>query len=445
MGSLKTYPVIKNASLLLGHMPVMQRDTHAFYLDQHRAHGDSLRFKAFPTINFYSFTTPDAIHHVLTKARQKYSRGKRWSGIVSLIGGNGIVTSTGELWQQQRQRISPYFTPAHVEKYASRIVSNALSLVDTGEHLQQGTEINVSRAMMSLGLINVSDILFNYDMRKNAQVFSEAMMDGFFYINRFIQNPLTPPHFLPNKTNRLFREKKAVADSVVREIINTVRKEGEDCMISALVKSGNSDKQLHDEIITLLMAGHDTLSTALAWTWYLLARNPDVLKKVHEELDTELKGEPPTAQSIERLIYIRMVFKETLRLYPSAWAIHRFSEEADEVEGYPVRKGSSVVLPIYVTHRHSGYWKNPELFYPEHFSKTESEGRPRYAYVPFGAGEHVCVGAQLATIEGILILATILQKFIPTLKDDQIIKPVVNFTLKPERDIIGIAIKRHNH
>jgi cytochrome P450 len=442
MIQFKSFPALKGSSLLLGHMPLMQKDTYDFYLRQHRSNGDSLRFRAFPMINFYSFSSPDAIHHVLTKARHKYSRGKRWSGIVSLIGGNGIITSTGGHWQQQRQCITPYFTPAHVEKYASRIVNNTLSLMEGGWNLPQGTEINISRAMMSLGLINVSDILFNYDMRRNATLFSEAMMDGFFYINRFIQNPLTPPSFLPTRANRLFKQKKAVADTVVREIIDTIRKEDEDCMINALIKAGNSDEQLHDEIITLLMAGHDTLSTALAWTWYLLARHPDVLKKLQEELDAELKGEPPTAQSIDRLVYTRMVFKETLRLYPSAWAIHRFSEEADEVEGYPVRKGSSVVLPVYVTHRHPDYWSHPETFYPEHFSKAESEGRPRFAYVPFGAGEHVCVGAQLATIEGILILATILQKFVPTLKDNENITPLVNFTLKPERDIIGIAVRR---
>ena len=442
MANSKPYPAVSAAPFLFGHMPEMHQDTYAFYLRQHAAAGDSLRFRAYPGINFYSFAAPDDIHHILVKARQKYSRGARWSRIVSRIGGNGALTSTGELWQQQRKHITPYFNPAHVEKYAGRIVRNTLSLIEGSQRLQQGAEINVSRAMMALGLINVSDIMFNYDMRGQAEKFSEAMMDGFFYINRFIQNPLTPPGFLPTKTNRLFREKKAVADKVVQEIIKAVRREDEDCMIGALVKAGNSDRQLHDEIMTLLMAGHDTLSTALAWTWYLLARHPDALKKVQEELDAELKGEPPTAQSIERLAYTRMVFKETLRLYPSAWAIHRFSEEPDEVDGFAVRKGSSVVLPVYVTHRHAACWKYPDAFYPEHFSKEESETRPRFAYVPFGAGEHVCVGAQLATIEGILILATILQKFTPTLKETAPVNPVVNFTLKPERDIIGFAVRR---
>lgn len=442
MASPKSYPVLKKTSVLMGHMPEMQKDTYGFYLKQHHEFGEALRFNAFPTINFYSFAAPDAIHHILIKSRHKYSRGKRWSGIVSLVGGNGIVTSTGELWQQQRQRVTPYFQPAHVDQYAEKIVKNTLSLIERGEALPEGSEINVSRAMMSLGLINVSDILFNYDIRKDVDVFTDAMMDGFFYINRFIQNPLTPPSFLPTKANLLFKQKKAVADAVVKKIIAAVRQEDEHCMINSLVKAGNSDQQLHDEIMTLLMAGHDTLSTALAWTWYLLAQHPDVLQKVQHELDTELQGAPPTAQSIDRLVYTRMVFKETLRLYPSAWAIHRFAEEADEIDGYAIRKGSSVVVPVYVTHRNPNYWRYPDRFYPEHFSKEESEGRPRFAYIPFGAGEHVCVGAQLATIEGILILATILQKFVPILKDNNPIHALVNFTLKPERDVFGVIQKR---
>lgn len=436
------YPSIAGATLLQGHMPEMQADTYGFYLRQHRAHGDSLRFRAYPGVNFYSFASAEAMHHILIKGRQKYSRGRRWSNIVSYIGGNGIVTSMGEVWKRQRQTMTPSFQPAQVERYASRVVQNALDLVSKGQQLAQGTEINVSRAMMTLGLINISDILFDYDIRSDAVAFSEAMMDGFFFINRFIQNPLTPPRFLPLPINQRFKRNKALADEVVRKIIAAARKDSEDCMIGALVRSGNSDRQLHDEIITLLMAGHDTLSTALSWAWYLLARHPEVLKKVQAELDAELQGQPPTAESIERLTYTKMVFKETLRLYPSAWAIHRLAEEADEVCGHPVRRGSSVVLPVYVTHRHPAYWKHPDAFYPEHFAKEEADSRPRFAYAPFGAGEHVCIGAHLAQFEGVLIMATILQKFTPMLKDNAPVSPVVNFTLKPERDIIGIAVRR---
>lgn len=438
----KPYPDIEGALPLFGHMPEMQRDTYGFYLRHHRAQGDSLRFKAYPFINFYSFATPDALHHILIKARQKYSRGARWSRIVSYIGGNGIVTSTGDVWEKQRRAITPYFQPAHVDKYAALIVRNTAEIAARWEQ-SAGSRINISREMMALGLINISDMLFNYNIRPKVEAFGTSMMDGFLYINRFIQNPLTPPRFLPLEVNRRFARDKAVADSVVHDMIRTIRKDEDDSMVNALVRAGNTDRQLHDEIITLLMAGYDTLSTALGWCWYLLARHPQVLARVQQELNSTLGNDMPSAQSAEKLVYLRMVFKETLRLYPSAWAIHRFSEEADEVMGMPVRKGSSVVLPLYVTHRHPAYWRHPDEFFPEHFSKEESEGRPRFAYMPFGAGEHVCVGAHLAGMEALLILATLLQRCTPVMADNRDIQPLVNFTLKPEMDIEAVAAPRN--
>jgi cytochrome P450 len=441
--ALKTYPQLDSRALpLQGHMREMQRDTYDFYLRQHAAHGGCLKFNSFPGMHFYSFTSSEAIHHVLIKARAKYSRGRRWSHIVSFIGGQGLVTSTGELWQEQRKLLQPYFQPAFIDKYMGTVVKNTVELADGWAKLPAGADINMSRAMMRLGLVNISDLMFNYDIRAKAEVFSEAMMDSFRYINRFVQNPLTPPRFLPTKFNRDFRKNKKIADDIVQEIIGVVRQEHEDCMVAALVKAGNSDRQLHDEIITLLMAGHDTLSTALAWTWRLLAQHPDVLKKLQDELDTELKGALPDAQNIERLVYTKMVYKETLRLYPSVWALHRVVEEPDEIEGYPVKRFSSVVLPVYATHRRPDYWKHPDQFWPEHFSKAESEGRPRFAYAPFGGGEHVCIGQHLANTEAVLILATLLQKFTPVIKDSADIKPIVNFTLKPERDIIALQRRR---
>lgn len=439
----KTYPSIKGTRLLTGHMAEMQQDTYGFYKRHHAEHGDNLKFDTFFGMNFYSFASPEAMHHILIKARKKYSRGRRWSHVVSFIGGNGIITSKGELWQQQRQRITPYFQPAHIEQYLGTVAQNAADMAKRWQELPTGADINVSREMMKLGLVNISDILFNYDMRERAEDFSAAMMDGFTYINRFIQDPLTPPRFLPTKSNRNFKKNKAVADDIVREIVAVVRKDDEDCLINALVKAGNSDRQLHDEIITLLMAGHDTVSTALAWSWLLLSKHPEALEKAQEEIDRELQGATPTAESLERLPYTRMIFKETLRLYPSAWAIHRFAEEPDEVDGLPVRKWSSVVLPVYVTHRHPAHWKHPDRFWPEHFSKEESDGRARFAFIPFGGGEHVCPGAHLANTEGALILAALLQKVTPAMKDEAEISPLVSFTLKPERDIVGRAVARN--
>jgi cytochrome P450 len=442
MSSTPAYPNIPDARPILGHMPEMQADTYAFYLRQHAAHGARLKFKAFPGMPFYSFTEPDAIHHVLIKSRQKYSRGRRWSHIVSFIGGKGIVTSKGELWREQRAKIQPFFQPRRIEAEMDTIVGNTRHMITQWQNMPKGASVNISQEMMRLGLINISDILFHYDIRPMADAFSTAMMDGFAYINRFIQDPLALPRFLPTAVNKKFRADKKIADDIVTEIIRTIRAKDDESMINALVKAGNSDRQLHDEIITLLMAGHDTVSTALAWAWYLLAKHPEVLQKAQEEIDSVLQGTPASAATLESLPYTKMIFKETLRLYPSAWALHRVVEEPDHIMGLPVQRFSSVVLPVYVTHRDAQYWEKPHAFHPEHFAKEAEDKRPRFAYIPFGGGERVCIGAGLANMEGTLILATLLQHFTPTLAEGGEINPVVNFTLKPARDITAILTPR---
>lgn len=437
-----TYPHIPHAQPLRGHMPEMQADTYGFYLRQHAQHGACLKFKAFPGMPFYSFTAPEALHDVLVTSRHKYSRGRRWSHIVSFIGGQGLVTSKGELWRAQRGRIQPFFQPKRIEAEMDTVVRNTLQTVADWQNLPAGTPVNISADMMRLGLINISDLLFHFDIRPMADRFSTAMMQGFEYINRFIQNPLTLPRFLPTAANRKFRTDKKTADDIVDEIIRSIRQKDDASMINALVKAGNSDRQLHDEIITLLMAGHDTVSTALAWAWYLLAKNPDVLQKTQQEIDNVLKDTPASAATLDALPYTKMVFKETLRLYPSAWALHRIVEEPGEIMGLPVQRFSSVVLPLYVTHRDPQFWERPHEFYPEHFTKEAEEKRPRFAYAPYGGGERVCIGAGFANMEGTLILATLLQHFTPALADAGEIKPVVHFTLKPARDIIATLTPR---
>ena len=439
---MHTYPTIQGALAVRGHMPEMQADTYGFYLRRHAQHGACLKFKAFPGMPFYSFTAPEAIHDVLVTSRRKYSRGRRWSHIVSFIGGQGLVTSKGELWRAQRGIIQPFFQPKRIEAEMDTIVRNTLQTIHAWQQLPAGTSVNISAEMMRLGLINISDLLFHFDIRPMADRFSEAMMHGFEYINRFIQNPLTLPRFLPTAANRRFRADKKIADDIVEDIIRTLREKDDASMINALAKAGNSDRQLHDEIITLLMAGHDTVSTALAWAWYLLAKNPDVLKKTQAEIDHVLKGTPATAATLDALPYTKMVFKETLRLYPSAWALHRIVEEPGHIMGLPVQRFSSVVLPIYVTHRDPQFWEQPNTFYPEHFTKAAEEKRPRFAYAPYGGGERVCIGAGFANMEGTLILATLLQHFTPQLAETGEIKPEVHFTLKPEKDIQGLLQPR---
>ena len=197
-----------------------------------------------------------------------------------------------------------------------------------------------------------------------------------------------------------------------------------------------SDRQLRDESMTMLIAGHETVASALAWTWDLLARNPEAEAKLHEELARELGGRPPTAEDLPRLKYTEMVFQEAMRLYPPAWIISRKAQDDDEIGGYHIPKGALVVTSPYVTQRMPDLWPEPEAFRPERFSAEESTGRHRYAYYPFGGGPRLCIGNGFATTEAALIIATVAQRF--TLRNLHPTRPLAvepGVTLRPKHGL----------
>jgi cytochrome P450 len=204
-----------------------------------------------------------------------------------------------------------------------------------------------------------------------------------------------------------------------------------------------SAQQLRDESMTMLIAGHETVASALAWTWDLLARNPDAEARLHEELARVLGSRAPTADDLPRLKYTEMVFQEAMRLYPPAWIISRKAQDDDEIGGYHVPKGTLVVTSPYATHRMPELWPEPEAFCPERFSAEASAGRPRFSYYPFGGGPRLCIGSGFAMTEAVLIIATVAQRFtLRTLSDKPIaIEPGV--TLRPKHGLaMGIVRNR---
>jgi cytochrome P450 len=196
-----------------------------------------------------------------------------------------------------------------------------------------------------------------------------------------------------------------------------------------------SDKQLHDEVMTLVLAGHETTANTLTWTWYLLAQHADVERKLHDELARVLGGRVPTVEDLQSLLYTKMLIEESLRLYPPAWGMSRHAVADDEIRGYRVPAGSEVAVVQYVTHRHPEFWDNPEAFDPERFTPERSAGRPNFAYFPFGGGPRLCIGNTFALMEAQLILAMIAQTYRLRLVPDQTIEPEPIITLRPRRGI----------
>jgi cytochrome P450 len=201
-----------------------------------------------------------------------------------------------------------------------------------------------------------------------------------------------------------------------------------------------TDQQLRDEVITLLLAGHETTANTLTWAWYLLSQNPQAAERLRGELSTVLHGRPPGIEDLPALPYARSVIQEALRLYPPAWIISRRAEQDDEIGGYPIPAGTVVSLSPYVMHRHPRFWPSPAAFDPDRFSPAQAEGRPAYAYFPFGGGPRLCIGRDFAMQEALLILATVAQRFDLRLVPGHPVEPEPLITLRPK---FGVKMTLH--
>ncbi len=203
-----------------------------------------------------------------------------------------------------------------------------------------------------------------------------------------------------------------------------------------------TDQQLRDEVMTMLIAGHETVASALAWTWYLLAGAPEVEAKLHEEVDRVLAGRPPTADDLPKLPITGMIFDEALRLYPPAWIITRKALADDEIGGYHIPAGTLVVTSPYVTQRDARFWDSPDAFDPERFSPERSVGRPRFAYYPFGGGPRLCIGNHFAMVEAGLIIAAVAQRYSLRLVPGQQIAVEPSVTLRPKHGLMMTLLRR---
>ncbi len=291
------------------------------------------------------------------------------------------------------------------------------------ERWKDGETFDVAHEMMRLTMAIVSKTLFSVDIGGEADEIGEALTEVFEMFKTLLlpfSQYLEKIPMLPSV--RKFRRAQKRLDETIYRLIAERRASGEDKgdLLSMLLDaqedgSGMSDKQVRDEALTLFVAGHETTATALTWSWYLLSQNPEVEAKLHEEVERTLAGRLPTFEDLEKLKYTEAVFAETLRLYPPAWAIGRRALQDYEVGGVPIRKGQILLMSPYVVHRDPRWFAEPLKFRPERWTPEQSveikQERPKFSYFPFGGGARVCIGERFAWAEGVLLLATIAQKW----------------------------------
>jgi cytochrome P450 len=351
--------------------------------------------------------------------------------------GEGLLTSDGSLWKQQRKLMQPAFHPRSLASYAAVMVAQSQSLM--GSFVDGETrDIGADMPKLTLGIVVKS--LFGGDLPPGAIEISRAMPAVLDAANQRLNSVLRIPSWLP--TARNLREKRAVADldDLLQTLIRNRRASGEshEDLLSVLLAAvdedggaGMSDRQLRDEMMTLFLAGHETTASALTWTWYLLSRHPEVEAKLANELLRVLADRAPSVDDLPRLPYTEMVIREAIRLYPPAPGIGREPVEDVTIAGYKVPKGSLVLVNTYAIQHDQRFFDDPERYDPDRFAPGWEERIPRYAYLPFGGGPRVCIGNGFAMLEARLILATVAQHYKLSLDPDETIRPIQLVTLRP--------------
>lgn len=416
-----------------------------FLLEMRERYGDVV---SVPTLvgPFALIFHPDGVRHVLQENHRNYNKDVPDYHVLSLVLGKGLLTNDGGSWLKQRRLIQPAFHRQRVAAFGTLMTETTLRWTqrwETGSFIETNKPLALTQEMSSLTLNIVAKALFGTDLSAETEGIGRALTT----VNHLLAKAFYLPWVLSLPTPQLRRlhVARSALYTVVEEIIRERRRHhathGD--LLEMLLEArdeetgeGMTDQQVRDEVLTLLLAGHETTANALSWTFYLLAQHPHVEARLLEEYQQVLNGRPAMIEDLPQLPFTRMVVEEAMRLYPPAWGLGRRALGNDEIGGYSIPKGAYVLVFPYVTHRHPAFWERPNTFDPERFSAQMTAGRHRFAYFPFGGGPRLCLGNQFALYEAQLILATILSRYQLRLLPGTVVTPEPLVTLRPRGDLL---------
>jgi cytochrome P450 len=426
-------------------MAAMRAGQLAFFTKAHREHGDVVRFR-FGWATAHLVAHPDAVRHVLVDNAKNYDKQTPGFDKLRRILGNGLLTSEGAFWLQQRRIAQPGFSRERVARFSNVMVEATDELVDSWLAPSRTEPVDVAAAMMFVTLRIAGLTLLSTDFTREARAVGEALNLLLLQVQRAVFSPVQDMlRHLPTPHNRRVSEAMAELRRIVRTTVETRRKQQSrpDDLLTMLLEArdeetgqGMSDQQLCDEVLTIFLAGHETTANALAWTLLLSSQHPGELAKVTAEVEAVLGGEAPTAASVQKLTRTRAFVMETMRLYPPAWMITRHAVNDDSISGYPIPRDSLVFTSPYVTHRHPSFFPNPEGFNPERFVDGGVPKELRSAYFPFGMGPRLCIGQSFAMMEAVLIFARILQRVTLSRIAGEAPRPQPSVTLRPAGPVL---------
>jgi cytochrome P450 len=444
---MRTHPQFSSFDLVRASLRGELPDLLALAAGWKRDYGDFVYWNFFP-YPAYVVSHPDALHEILVEKADAFQKPPIYKSTLGRFLGNGLLVSDGGFWRRQRRLTQPAFHHARVGRYAETMVSAAQALT---AGWQDGAQIDAHAEMMRLALEIAAKTLFNADVGADA----ETIRSNLHVIQRestalalsFLTALL--PAWFPIPANRRQRRAIRALDAVIARIIRERRASGIDhgdllSMLLAAVDGEQrmTDQQARDEAMTLFMAGYETSSNALAWTWALLAQNPDAEARLHAELDAVLASRPPALDDLARLTYTDWVIKESLRLYPPAHGFGRQAVRRVEISGRVLPKGSIIFIYPYLVQRDPRWFDQPDAFKPERWAGDLEKRLPKFAYFPFGGGARICIGSAFALMETRLVLATIAARWRLRLQPGARIEPEALITLAPRGGLPMISERR---
>jgi cytochrome P450 len=405
-----------------------KRNYVAPMIDLFHEYGDYVELKTLAGPILFAFH-PDGVEHVLKTNHKNYRKADDMEHLKPVLG-EGLLTSEGELWREHRRLIAPEFQHKRMEGFYPAIDKHLRALIARWRNEREVFDVCPSVSAMTYGI--AGDCFFGAQVQGSAETVYHAVETASQVAIQRMTRPVNLPLSIPTPENRRLRSAMRALDQIVYGIIGSRRGDGEGRvdLLSRVLAIPLGEREVRDEVMTMLLAGHETTSNAVSWTLYLLARHPEAQEKLRAELSARLSGELPTLAEIKTLDYTRMVLEESMRLYSPVATIGRKALGPDMIGGFPVKKGTQVALCQWVTHRHPGFWSRPEEFMPERFDGSVKH-HP-FAYFPFAAGPRECVGKNLAMLEGVAILAGIVRNFRIEPSSERETRPRPLITVRPE-------------
>jgi cytochrome P450 len=429
-----------------GSYPQFRRDPLAFLTESARRYGDVVRFRFFH-VPVWLVSGPEFVEEVLSTKAASFMKGRGLQAGRPIFG-DGLLTSEGEFWKRQRRLAQPAF---HRDRIASYGVAMGAAAERTVETFGHGEIRDAHADFMRLALEIAGRTLFGLDVSHEAREVGESLEIALSEFPSLLNpmNRLFLSH-LPTKRARRLAGAVARLDAVIFRMIRERRARGGDAgdLLSTLLAardddgSGMTDRQLRDEVLTLFLAGHETTAIALTWSVFLLSGNPLARERVEAEVDTLPSGRALGPDDFRRLPFTESVVKESLRLYPPAWAIGRTALEEVEIGGHVIGKGSAVLVSPWVAHRDGRFFDEPMAFRPERWLGEEITSLPRFAWFPFGGGPRVCIGSAFAMMEAVLVLAAVVRRVRLDVVPGHPVEAFPSVTLRPRHGLEVTVARR---